>query len=337
MIKVFALLLAGFSVFSAMSIALSLLMAEFYKDRQRVRAFAVLFLFALGLLQLGHFLSLYTGVNIIGHSLYSAILFAVAPLFYLFSEPLLKGRDEFSLRQLIHFIPSFVSLLLPGAVALALAFMLGALYLLRLAQGVYALRAQRDRFQLELSLLSAVFLIAIGVLVMVVFLPSLSDNMFIALYSIAIGLGFLLASVALAIAPTLPHKVAQVAHETYAVSTLNNIDSDALIAKFDRLMSQDKLYQDPDITLKRAAQKLGISGHQLSELLNQKVGRNFARFIREHRVMAARKMLLEAPQISVLSVGLSVGFGAESTFYDAFHEIVGTSPAKYRKLNHDLK
>ena len=63
-----------------------------------------------------------------------------------------------------------------------------------------------------------------------------------------------------------------------------------------------------------------------------RLGKGFGRYLRERRVAAARQMLLEQPSASVLSVGLAVGFSAQSNFYEAFREIEGGTPGQYRKL-----
>ena len=56
----------------------------------------------------------------------------------------------------------------------------------------------------------------------------------------------------------------------------------------------------------------------------------FSRLVRQHRVDAAKKMLIAEPRASVLSVGLSVGFTSQSNFYVAFKEMTGTVPGKFR-------
>ena len=66
--------------------------------------------------------------------------------------------------------------------------------------------------------------------------------------------------------------------------------------------------------------------------MNVHLGKSFARFLREQRVAAARRMLVAEPSASVLSVGLSVGFSAQSNFYEAFREIEGMTPGQFRKL-----
>ncbi|MEQ1914910.1 MAG: helix-turn-helix domain-containing protein [Sideroxydans sp.] len=87
----------------------------------------------------------------------------------------------------------------------------------------------------------------------------------------------------------------------------------------------------------RLASRLGISAHQLSELMNARLGKGFSRYLREQRIDAAKSMLLNEPTASVLSVGLSIGFTSQSNFYEAFREIEGMTPGQYRKLNTQKK
>ena len=97
-------------------------------------------------------------------------------------------------------------------------------------------------------------------------------------------------------------------------------------------MQQETVYTQSDLDLPGLAKAVGLSSHQLSELINSRLGKNFSRYLREHRVEAAQKMLLNEPSASVLSVGLSVGFTSQSNFYDAFREITGMTPGKFRSL-----
>jgi len=99
------------------------------------------------------------------------------------------------------------------------------------------------------------------------------------------------------------------------------------------LMVQKRIYQNTDLDLSMLAHQLDVSTHQLSELINTRLGKGFSRYIREYRVSAAQEMLLSEPTVSVLSIGLDVGFRSQSNFYDAFHEILGMTPGSYRKLH----
>jgi AraC-like DNA-binding protein len=76
---------------------------------------------------------------------------------------------------------------------------------------------------------------------------------------------------------------------------------------------------------------MGISSHQLSELVNTRLGMGFARYVRECRVRAAKALLVSAPAQSILSISMDTGFRSQSAFYAAFKEVTGQSPGDYRK------
>ena len=246
--------------------------------------------------------------------------------------PLLKAQDAIKPVQFLQFGPIMLVFVLSYETSFLLAFMLGGLYLLWLARSVYALRQQRGRFRWELSLLVTIFILAVLVLFLGLLFPLVSQRLFFTFYTCAIGLAFLFIHIVLASTPQLSIEVVEAARETYAKSTLTNIDTDQCLQKLNTLMQERKLFQENNLDLFTLATELELSSHQLSELMNSCLGKSFSRYIPEQRVEAAKKRLHEAPKMSVLSVGLSVGFTSQSNFYEAFREIVGTSPAKYRKL-----
>ncbi|MEZ5535189.1 MAG: helix-turn-helix domain-containing protein [Thiolinea sp.] len=332
LIEFTAILLSGYSVFSALVLAVTHFHSEHYRGQRPVQLMGLLLLISLAGLQLMHADYFVAGNVLFSPSLYVFILFTIAPAFYLFSKPLLTAEQDFSGLQLLHFLPALFALLLPFLWSLPLAFAVGAAYLLWLARSVYALREQRSRFRLELSVLGGVFVLALLVLLLGILLPLIPEELFFSLYACAVGGAFILVSVALYVAPQMPEQVSDAARETYAVSTLGQVDCDVVLEKMQQLMAEDELYRDSRLDLQTLSVRLDIAPHQLSELVNTRLGRNFSRYIREYRVQAAQAMLLKEPDASVLSVGLSVGFTSQSNFYEAFREIAGTTPAKFRKI-----
>lgn len=329
-----ALLLIGFSLFSALSLALTHFRCSAYQGQTTSQILGLILLAALAGLQWQHYQYLqYTDFAAVHDTLYRVLLFSVAPAFYLFSKPLLHAQQHFHPLQLLHLCPVLIAAFLPHDIALPLSFAIGAGYLLWLAKSLYALRVQRTRFKLEIAILGAVFIIALLVMVLGLSLPMMPDQVFYTLYASAIGCAFLLVSIALSFAPQLSEEVVEAARETYANSTLSNIDCDASLQQLQTLMEQENLYQQQDLALSSLAERMGLTHHQLSELINTRLGKGFSRYIREYRVEAAKTMLLDEPNASVLSVGLSVGFTSQSNFYDAFREITGITPGQFRKLN----
>ncbi|HEX8961483.1 MAG TPA: helix-turn-helix domain-containing protein [Rhodocyclaceae bacterium] len=330
----FALLLAGYSIFSAIVLALTHFRSENYQGQPVSRIMGLVLLLALGGLQAAHFSWLYADQPWIATGPYRMTLFAVAPAFFLFSRPLIGPLDQAGIRpvQVGHAVPVLLSPLLPDSLALPLAFVVGAGYLLWLGFRLHALRHERANFQVEMSLLGLVFGIAIGVSALGWMQPVLPDKLFFTLYAIAIGLAFLLVQVALGFRPQLSAEVSEAVRAAYATSTLTKVDCEPILSRLDVLMQKERIYEDPELSLPALATRLGLSTHQLSEFMNVRIGKGFSRYLREQRVAAAKAMLRDEPSASVLSIGLSVGFTSQSNFYEAFREIEGMTPGQYRKL-----
>lgn len=329
----FATLLIGYSLFSAMVIALTHFGRANYQGLAISRMMGMVLLATLVGLQSAHFLYLWHGTAIVHSAIYRMLLFTVAPSFYLFSRPLLLAEHAARPWQWGHLLPILLAPWIAYRWALPLSFAVGAGYLIWLARCVYALRAQRQRFQLELLILSVMFVIALLVFGMGLSLPVLGEETFYQLYASAIGGALLLAALLLGMTPRISTEIIEVARETYAVSTLNQVDCDVVLTKLEELMQQAHLYQNSELDLATLAQQVGLTSHQLSELINTRLGKHFSRYLREYRIEAAKQRLLNEPTSSVLSVGLSVGYTSQSNFYDAFREITGMTPGQYRKIH----
>jgi AraC-like DNA-binding protein len=328
-----ALLFIGFSTFYALVLILSQLFCNEYKDKTVARWMGLgLFLSLIGL-QLSHFFYLTLQSNFIHSSYYIALLFIVAPCFYFYAKPLLKGNDAFPVYYLLHFVPVGLAFFISYELGFLLAFIVGCAYLIWLAKAIYALKAYRTTFKSELLSLSIVFIIAVLAAVFGLAMPLFSEKTFFSMYSISIGLAFFLVAIIISSKPHLQENLIEVAKEAYAVSTLTSVDCQQKLSELNDLMSQQKLYQQNNLDLHTVASQLDLSTHQLSELINTSLGKSFSRYLREQRITAAQSALVGQPKASVLSIGTEVGFSSQSNFYEAFKEIVGTTPAKYRKLN----
>jgi len=330
-----AILFIGFSVFSAALLALTHFKAGQYQDHFVSRLMGILLLFALSALQIAHFQWIYLDQKWVASVAYVVTLYSIAPAFFLFSQPLLHPttHTQLSIKSLGHLLPLLLAPWLPVAFSIPLAFIVGAGYLLWLAYRVYALRNERAGFRLEIVLLGAVFVIAIGVSVLGLLQAALAEKLFFCLYAIAVGLAFFLVQLTLYIRPQLVSEVRETALSTYHSSTLSNVDCEEVLRQLEQLMQQDKLYEDAALNLPILATRLELRPHQLSELINTQLGKGFSRYLRELRVAAAAQRLCDQPALSVLAVGLSVGFTSQSNFYQAFREVEGTTPGRYRKMH----
>jgi AraC-like DNA-binding protein len=105
----------------------------------------------------------------------------------------------------------------------------------------------------------------------------------------------------------------------------------ATISRLETLMCDEELFRDPSLRLEDLAKLVGLSSHQLSELLNLRLGQNFSQFIGSYRVRHAEKLLIERPEMNVLEIAFECGFNSKSVFNAAFRASVGLTPTMYRK------
>jgi AraC-like DNA-binding protein len=96
-------------------------------------------------------------------------------------------------------------------------------------------------------------------------------------------------------------------------------------------MTEQQLFLDNQLTLTRLSEAVGISAHHLSEVLNQKEGKNFYQFVNQYRVDFVCRQLKQDPALKILDLALSAGFASKSTFNAVFKQLTGTTPSQYRQ------
>ena len=119
--------------------------------------------------------------------------------------------------------------------------------------------------------------------------------------------------------------------ERYVTSKIANLDVDRLLASLNRLMEEERVYLQEDLTLETLAGRLGIKNYQLSELLNARLNVSFPQMLVNYRLREAERILVEDPEVNVLNVGLASGFNSKSSFNETFKKKHGITPTTYRK------
>jgi AraC-like DNA-binding protein len=119
----------------------------------------------------------------------------------------------------------------------------------------------------------------------------------------------------------------------YKNTQLNGLDTDAVLERLDYLMSSDAIYRDMELSLPVLSEQLMVKPHQLSEILNERLGLNFNAYLNEYRVREAQNLLSSSPEKSVIEIAFEVGFNSKAAFNANFLKVTGVSPSDYRKAS----
>ena len=99
-----------------------------------------------------------------------------------------------------------------------------------------------------------------------------------------------------------------------------------------RLLEEEKVYLQESLSLRDLAERLALTPHQLSWLVNDILHTSFSSLVNGYRVEAARRRLAD-PSVnstSILEIGLDVGFGTKAAFNRAFRRQTGMTPSEFK-------
>ncbi|HZY79137.1 MAG TPA: helix-turn-helix domain-containing protein, partial [Cyclobacteriaceae bacterium] len=119
---------------------------------------------------------------------------------------------------------------------------------------------------------------------------------------------------------------------------LDNMNVSAYWEKLQQLMEQQKIFVRPEIKLQEVAQMIGLNAHQLSQLINERSGKNFSDYINHYRVeeFKARVKDSENDQLTLVGLALEIGFNSKTSFNNTFKKFTGVTPSEWKKRGSGL-
>jgi AraC-like DNA-binding protein len=124
--------------------------------------------------------------------------------------------------------------------------------------------------------------------------------------------------------------------EKYRRSGLSDDIAEEIKQKLKTVMISEKLYLDNDLTLQKLADRMNISSHNLSEVINSKLNFSYYDFVNSHRVEEFKRRVGDPANdpYNLLSIAFDSGFKSKGTFNSIFKKFTGMTPSEYKaRLN----
>ena len=284
-----------------------------------------------------------------------AIVFAYGPMLYLYVDSLIRQKQYIDNKAWLHFLP--VGIVGLGLFTIPkfeswvgiLLYLTIVPYILMSYRSMY--RWEREEaegnssFQVKLNWLRW----AIGIFSVIIFfdLISFSINQWFPgsvadVHSDYLVLGLVMLFVNIMVFKSLlqPSVLAPIKkEELYQVDRqeISRVQTyqthQQTINHLQQLMQKEKPYLNPQLNVQDLASQLGIPSRQLSEIVNQYFGQNFAEFVNSYRLSEAEQRFQQPqdPKETILEVMYAVGFNSKSSFNTLFKERTGLTPSAYKK------
>jgi AraC-like DNA-binding protein len=102
-------------------------------------------------------------------------------------------------------------------------------------------------------------------------------------------------------------------------------------------MEEERPFIRSTLTLQELSDELSIASHQLSQVINDRLQKNFFDFINGYRVKEVQTRLLapEAQNLTILAVALDSGFSSKSSFNTIFKKHTQMTPSQFKRSSGD--
>lgn len=119
----------------------------------------------------------------------------------------------------------------------------------------------------------------------------------------------------------------------YRKSSLSEANKEVILKKIKREMEQGSYFTNSLASLAGLARQINESPHHVSQVINEKMNRNFFEMLASYRVEHAKKLIRQDKQgkITVEELAELVGYNSKSSFNSAFKKYSSKTPSEYRK------
>ena len=110
----------------------------------------------------------------------------------------------------------------------------------------------------------------------------------------------------------------------------------AVFARLETLMEQERLFIDPDINLSRIARRMSLPVRDVSRAINTQTQQNVSQYVNALRIKEACRLLADS-KMKVTEIIFASGYNTKSNFNREFARVTGKTPSEWRKANEKIK
>ncbi len=273
------------------------------------------------------------------------LLMFKGPLFHLYCRALVNQESSFNTKDLLHFLPGIIFLLFGMVIwdqPVSTIPVIGALIVFLFIYShliIYLIHAKikfiNDLPQLPksikikewLNLLFYGLLLIWGIYVLNLFEDNVPYIVGPVLYSLIVYIVTYLA---------ISNDYLQVLSGLkYKSAIVDDEDVESLFGQIEKVINEEKLFLDPDISLGMLSKVLRASPQKISLAINSKQGYNFNEYINRHRINHALEIIKDpkSNSLTIASISVDSGFNSLSSFNTSFKKFVGKTPSAYRNIH----
>jgi len=117
----------------------------------------------------------------------------------------------------------------------------------------------------------------------------------------------------------------------YQKSGLSSESSETLHRQLNQIMSGEKLYCESELSLSELATRLNTQPNYLSQVINEREGKNFYDYINSQRIEEFKRLAVSPDnrKYTLLALAEQCGFNSKSSFNRYFKKVTGQSPSEF--------
>lgn len=118
----------------------------------------------------------------------------------------------------------------------------------------------------------------------------------------------------------------------YYKSVISKELRNSQLEKVIETLESQRLFTNPNFSLKLLSESSGLSTHHISQALNEEMGCTFFELTNKYRIEEAKKLLANnSGYIKMEQLAYELGYKSKSTFFTAFKKSTQLTPSKFRE------